>query len=166
MPRTQQIKVDDIAPGTQRIVSRRGYRHHGTYVGSGRVIHCAGRLTYPHGLIEEVSLTKFIEDHPCRIGGMPGEEITGKDVARRASSRLGKRCDDLFRNNSGQFCNRCLMREQRSAQVESLTWLLRLLLRSAQKLVLLITSSTWTSAKPEGCTHGAVRCDDYRVVAK
>jgi Lecithin retinol acyltransferase len=42
-----------LAAGTHLVVSRRGYRHHGIYVGQGRVIHYAGPFLYPRGCVEE-----------------------------------------------------------------------------------------------------------------
>src|SRR5690242_10717285 len=48
-----------IAPGTQVMVERRGYRHYGIATEPGRVIHYAGLIRYPHGLIEEITLSAF-----------------------------------------------------------------------------------------------------------
>ena len=55
-------------PGTRLIVLRRGYRHHGIYVGSGRVIHYAGLTRHRRGRIEEVSLDDFIGNRPVYLG--------------------------------------------------------------------------------------------------
>src|SRR5271166_2831828 len=140
------VSADELAPGTELVVNRRGYRHHGVYVGSGRVIHYVMRVTYPQGLVEEVSLTEFIDGHTLQIGRVPDKRLTGEDVVRRARSRLGERSYDLFRNNCEHFCNWCLVGEQRSAQIESLTWSFRLLARTVAGLALLITVSAWAAA--------------------
>ena len=142
-PTAGQIR-DEPAPGSQLVVSRRGYRHHGIYVGAGRVIHYAGRIRYPHGLVEEVSLTEFSDGRPFRTRRIPNEQI-GATIVRRARSRLGERGYDLLRNNCEHFCNWCLVGEPRSAQVESLTWFGRLLLCILERLALLVMSSVWAA---------------------
>ena len=107
-------------PGTRLIVLRRGYRHHGIYVGSGRVIHYAGLTRHRRGRIEEVSLHDFIGNRPIHLG-TPPDEPRGRDIVLRARSRLGECRYDLLNNNCEHFCNWCLRGESRSPQVESLT---------------------------------------------
>jgi hypothetical protein len=107
-------------PGTRLIVLRRGYRHHGIYVGGGRVIHYAGLSRHRRGRIEEVSLDDFIGNRPIHLGLAP-DEPRGHDIVLRARSRLGECRYDLLNNNCEHFCNWCLLGESRSQQVESLT---------------------------------------------
>jgi Lecithin retinol acyltransferase len=107
-------------PGTRLIVLRRGYRHHGIYVGGGRVIHYAGLGRHRRGRIEEVSLDDFIGNRPIHIGVAP-DEARGHDIVLRARSRLDECRYDLLNNNCEHFCNWCLLGESRSQQVESLT---------------------------------------------
>ena len=107
-------------PGTHLIVLRRGYRHHGIYVGGGRVIHYAGLSRHRQGRIEEVSLDDFIRNRPIHLGRAP-DETRGHDIVLRARSRLGECRYDLLNNNCEHFCNWCLLGESRSQQVESLT---------------------------------------------
>jgi cell wall-associated NlpC family hydrolase len=123
-----------FAPGTQLFVCRRGYRHHGIYVGNARIIHYAGRISRAQGLIEEVSLPEFAEGRAIRIGRLPVGPFDGEEIVRRARSRLGERRYDLFRNNCEHFCNWCQLGESRSSQVEWLTWPARLLGRRVQRL--------------------------------
>ena len=111
-------------PGTRLIVLRRGYRHHGIYVGSGRVIHYAGLTRHRRGRIEEVSLHDFIGNRPIHLG-TPPDEPRGRDIVLRARSRLGECRYDLLKNNCEHFCNWCLLGESRSQQIESLTRPLR-----------------------------------------
>jgi hypothetical protein len=117
-------------PGTQLVVSRRGYRHHGIYAGQGRVIHYAGVIRYPRGCIEEISLEAFMEGRPLHVGTAP-DEARGRDIVRRARSRLGECRYDLLRNNCEHFCNWCQLGESRSDQVESLRWPARVLVHVA-----------------------------------
>src|SRR5260221_12974383 len=57
-------------PGTHLVTSRRGYTHHGIYVGHGMVVHYAGlsRLLQS-GPVEEVPMRQFSMEHPVRIAG-------------------------------------------------------------------------------------------------
>jgi hypothetical protein len=132
----------ELTPWTHVIVNRRGYRHHGVYVGSGRVIHYAGKIRYPQGLIEEVSLSEFVGGRTVRIARIPDE---GVDAVCRARSRLGERCYDLFRNNCEHFCNWCLVGEQRSPQIESLTSSLPLPIRTLERLASFIMALMWAA---------------------
>ena len=77
--RTQSLK-----PGTELIVDRLGYRHHGIYVGEGLVIHYAGWVRYSRGLIETVTVGDFAGRCPVRVGRVPPESLHGNDIVRRA----------------------------------------------------------------------------------
>jgi hypothetical protein len=122
------------APGTQLFVCRAGYRHHGIYVGNGRIIQYAGHISYARGLVEEVSLTKFASGRAIRMGRLPVGPFDAEEIVRRARSRLGERRYELLRNNCEHFCNWCQLGESRSSQVERLTWLSRLLRGPVQLL--------------------------------
>jgi Lecithin retinol acyltransferase len=144
--------VGSLAPGTQLIVERHGYRHHGIYVGSGRVIHYAGRFRYPLGLIEEVSIASFIGGRPLRIGRVPGGPVHGEDVVSRARSRLGERGYNLLTNNCEHFVNWCQLGEQRSPQIDSLARPLRFLVCAAEALTILAPITKWKAAKSHTAT--------------
>ena len=124
----------ELAPGTQLFVCRAGYRHYGIYVGNGKIIQYAGRISHAQGLIEEVSLTEFANGRAIRMGRLPVGPFDGKEIVRRARSRLGERRYDLFRNNCEHFCNWCQLGESRSSQVERLTGLSQLLRGPVQRL--------------------------------
>ena len=57
---------EQLVAGTHLIARRRGYTHHGICLGGGRVVHYAGRIKYPQGLIEEISLAEFSEGRALR----------------------------------------------------------------------------------------------------
>jgi hypothetical protein len=141
--------IESLAPGTQVIVDHYGYRHHGIYVGNGRVIHYAGRIDYPLGLIEEVSLARFVGGRRRRIGRVPGESLRSEDVVHRARSRLGERRYDLLRNNCEHFANWCQVGEQRSLQIDSLTRPLRFLVCAAEALTTLALIARRKAAKSQ-----------------
>jgi len=138
-------RVATIALGTELIVSRRGYRHYGIYVGDGRVVHYAGRISYPRGLVEEVSIADFTAGRRIHVGDASNERIPGADVVRRARSRLGERRYDLLQNNCEHFCSWCQNGEPRSVQVEALTPSRRLLVRTLERVVL---AARWLQRAP------------------
>ena len=122
----------ELAVGTQLMVTRTGYRHHGIYVGNGRVIHYAGRLRYPGGLIEEISIGQFSRGGPVQVGRQP-DGLRAHSVVLRARSRLGERRYDVIRNNCEHFCNWCQSGEHRSSQVDLMTRPTRILLDMLQR---------------------------------
>src|ERR1700738_1290689 len=51
--------------GSHVVTPRRGYQHHGIYVGDGKVVHYAGLAHGLHrGPVEEISLARFTDGHP------------------------------------------------------------------------------------------------------
>jgi hypothetical protein len=130
-----------LMPGTQLVTRRRGYAHFGIYVGCGRVVHYAGRLQYPQGLVEEISLPDFAAGRPVYVASTPTHFTSMEDVVRRARSRLGERSYDLMLNNCEHFCSWCQTGEARSAQVDRLTRRQRLLVRAVERAILAVTRS-------------------------
>jgi Lecithin retinol acyltransferase len=108
--------------GSQVVTPRRGYLHHGIYVGAGRVVHYSG-LAYGlrRGPVEEISLARFTDGRPIRVrtGGAPSY-FDRCEVVRRARSRVGENSYRLFSNNCEHFCEWCVYGEHRSYQVEAL----------------------------------------------
>ena len=99
--------------------SRRGYTHHGVYVGGGRVVHYSGFSGFWQcGPVEEVSLSRFSAGRELRIVHHPKSVFSPEEIVRRASSRLGENDYRLLTNNCEHFCNWCLDGVSRSAQVE------------------------------------------------
>jgi hypothetical protein len=136
------VEPEGLRAGTHLIAHRRGYTHHGIYLGDGRVVHYAGRIKYPHGLIEEISLAEFSEGREFRVEKLEAGRFNGHEIVRRARSRLGESRYDLLRNNCEHFCNWCRLGENRSFQVECLTAPLRLLCSA-----LLLLCSTYRSIR-------------------
>jgi hypothetical protein len=114
------LGTDALAPGTELIVDRLAYRHHGIYLGQGLVIHYAGRIRYPHGLIEAVPLRSFVGKRSVHVGRRPAESLHGEAIVRRARSRLGERRYAIFSNNCEHFCSWCQVGDSRSKQVDRL----------------------------------------------
>lgn len=135
-------------PGSHVISPRRGYMHHGIYVGDGRVAHYAGLAHGPfRGRIEEVSLAQFACGRSVwtRSSDLPG--FVPQEVIRRARSRVGENRYRILRNNCEHFCEWCLRGTPRSRQVEAL---LRKPLQALLAMLGLIAGS-----KPR--CHGSLR---------
>lgn len=127
-----------LVPGIQLIVRRRGYVHSGIYVGCGRVVHYAGRLKYPRGLVEETSLAEFAAGRPVYAASTPTQSTRLEDIVQRARSRLGEHSYDLLLNNCEHFCSWCQTGSARSAQVDRLTRSQRLLVRAMERMIVAI----------------------------
>jgi len=105
--------------GAHLATSRRGYTHHGMYVGHGRVVHYSGLSGFWQcGPVEEVSLTSFAAGHSVQVVDYERPTFSSQEIVRRARSRIGENDYRLFTNNCEHFCNWCLYGVSRSAQVE------------------------------------------------
>jgi hypothetical protein len=142
---TDRELLHGLAAGTRLVVSRRGYRHHGIYVGEGRVIHYAGPFLYPRGCVEEVALEDFADGRPVSVGSAPGWACA-EDIVRRARSRLGECRYNLLSNNCEHFCNWCQLGEARSTQVESLRKPAYFVVLVAAALTSALPVSKWSRA--------------------
>jgi hypothetical protein len=121
--------------GAHLVTLRRGYNHHGVYIGRGRVVHYSGLSGFWQcGPVEEVSLMRFIDGRPMRIVPHADSPFPPEEIVRRARSRLGENDYRLLSNNCEHFCNWCLSGISRSIQVERrLRWpVLGALLRRLQ----------------------------------
>jgi hypothetical protein len=105
--------------GAHITTPRRGYTHHGIYVGHGRVVQYGGLSQGLRiGPVEEVSLERFTHGHAFSIKPAEPGCFAADEVIRRARSRLGECRYDLLTNNCEHFCNWCLRAEPRSYQVD------------------------------------------------
>jgi hypothetical protein len=112
--------------GAHLTTSRRGYTHHGIYVGHGRVVHYSGLSGFWHcGPVEEVSLSQFAVGRPVRVANQGRPSYSPEEIVRRARARIGENDYRLLTNNCEHFCNWCICGVSRSAQTER-SWLLPL----------------------------------------
>ena len=108
------------APLAAHIVTpRRGYTHHGIYVGEGRVVQYGG-LSWGlrRGPIEEASLSQFAQGRPIAVRLVGPYWFDRNEVVRRARRRLGEDRYNVLTNNCEHFCEWCVRGEHRSYQVE------------------------------------------------
>jgi hypothetical protein len=103
------------------VTPRRGYLHHGLYVGNGRIIHYPGLVAgFRRRAVEEVSLAEFARGRPIAVRTDSNLRFEREDVVRRARARLGENRYHILRNNCEHFCEWCLSGVNRSRQLESL----------------------------------------------
>jgi len=114
-------KTQELPIGAHLLTPRRGYTHHGIYVGNGRVVHYAGLYrALSRGPVEEVSLEEFADGQPVRVKLGAAALYPAAAIVERARSRLGENRYSLTTNNCEHFCEWCLRGESRSEQVERL----------------------------------------------
>jgi hypothetical protein len=105
--------------GSHLTTLRRGYSHHGIYVGEARVVHYSGLSgRWQCGPVEEVSLSRFACGHEVRSVEHAKPVFSPEEIVRRARSRLGENNYRLLTNNCEHFCNWCISGVSRSAQLE------------------------------------------------
>jgi Lecithin retinol acyltransferase len=107
--------------GAHLVTPRRGYFHHGIYVGKGRVIHYSARaLCLIKRPVEEVSLESFGGRNVIWVKAHAPGSYNALEIIRRAHSRLGEDRYHLLTNNCEHFCEWCARGQPRSAQVDAL----------------------------------------------
>jgi hypothetical protein len=107
--------------GAHMVTPRRGYTHHGIYVGLGRVVQYGGLSRgLGRGPVEEVSLSQFAQGRPIWLRLEELRWPNRDEVARRARLRLGENRYNLLTNNCEHFCEWCVRGEHRSYQVDEL----------------------------------------------
>jgi hypothetical protein len=110
--------------GSHLVTPRRGYLHHGIYVGARKVVHYSGLV---HGLrrgpVEEVPFAHFARGQRVWVRSDALSDFDVREVISRARSRVGEDRYRLLTNNCEHFCEWCLHGAARSLQVEA--WLTR-----------------------------------------
>jgi hypothetical protein len=110
--------------GSHLVTPRRGYLHHGIYVGARQVVHYPGRA---RGLrrepVEEVPFAHFARGQRVWVRSDALPDFDVREVICRARSRVGEDSYRLLTNNCEHFCEWCLRGTARSFQIEA--WLAR-----------------------------------------
>ena len=106
--------------GSHLVAPRRGFAHHGIYVGGGNVVHYRSVVRRFRGPVEEVSLASFARQATIWIRSHAAPRFDATEVMRRARSRVGENRYRLLSNNCEHFCEWCLQNDHRSDQVERL----------------------------------------------
>jgi hypothetical protein len=119
--RTWPLAPGDLPPLAAHVVtSRRGYTHHGIYVGDGKIVHYAGLSRgFKPGPVEEVSLEEFANGQALWVRPYDHPRFDRNEVVARARSRLGENCYRILSNNCEHFSEWCVRGEHRSQQVDA-----------------------------------------------
>ena len=111
----------DIPLGAHLVTPRRGYTHHGIYVGGEEVVHYMGlSSTLRRGPVAKVTLEQFASGHVVSIEPEAGAAYTALEIVARAQSRLGEDRYSVLSNNCEHFCAWCAHGVARSSQVDRL----------------------------------------------
>ena len=126
--------------GAHIVTQRRGYTHHGIYVGAGQVVHYAGLARgFRRGPVEEIPLSRFAAGHALRVIEAAPQKFDAAEIVRRARSRLGENCYRLLTNNCEHFCEWCLRGERRSYQIEACLALPSCTLHATRRLMIALS---------------------------
>jgi hypothetical protein len=107
--------------GAHMVTPRRGYTHHGIYVGRGWVVQYGGLSRgLRRGPVEQVPLSQFAQGRTIWIRLHKSRGLDRDDVVRRARLRLGENRYHVLTNNCEHFCEWCVRGEHRSYQVDEL----------------------------------------------
>ena len=146
----------DAPMGAHMLTPRRGYTHHGIYVGRGRVVHYRGLSRgLRRGPVEEVSLSQFSRGNPIWISSLDTNDTNPQEVVRRARLRIGENRYRLLTNNCEHLCEWCIRGEPRSYQVDAVIAACRGMWRAL--LVLLSGSGAMKSSKAHAFEGGELR---------
>jgi Lecithin retinol acyltransferase len=145
--RDRPLGAGEEPPLAAHLVSpRMFYKHHGIYVGEGRVVHYAG-LAYGlrRGPVEQVSLERFARGRSICI--QLGQRCFDRgQVVERALSRLGESHYRILTNNCEHFCEWALSDESRSGQIDCVRALPRSICRALvflyQRLAMVLCSAS------------------------
>ncbi|WP_213304030.1 lecithin retinol acyltransferase family protein [Paraburkholderia sacchari] len=117
---TDVLYTCDLCVGAHLATRRPGYVHHGIYIGNGRVIHYAGFSRHlGSGPVEVISIEEFSAGFGLLLVPHPHAQYTGREIARRAASRLGEHNYKLLTNNCEHLCLWCVLGQGRSHQVDA-----------------------------------------------
>src|SRR5580692_2557019 len=115
------VLASNIEPplGAHMVTPRRGYTHHGIYVGGGKVVQYGG-LSWGlrRGPVEEVSVAQFSQGRPVWVRVLGSHWFDRHEVVRRARLRLGEDRYSVLTNNCEHFCEWCVRGQHRSYQVD------------------------------------------------
>jgi hypothetical protein len=108
--------------GSHLTTPRKGYTHHGIYIGSGKVIHYSGLADgLESGPVEVTDLKTFSSGNGFSVKTYKNS-FSSEEIVRRAKSRLGESTYSVFNNNCEHFCLWCILENHTSPQVDKATW--------------------------------------------
>ena len=121
-----RLLISDQEPpvGAHVVTLRRGFTHHGIYVGRDMVVQYGGLARgWRRAPVEEVPLEEFALGYPVWVRSAESPRFDRNTVVSRARSRVGENRYAILTNNCEHFCEWCVRDEPRSYQVNA--WLSR-----------------------------------------
>lgn len=131
--------------GAHLVSPRRGFKHHGLYIGRGKVVHYSGMarsfglkelrhiISLVHyGSIVKTSLKQFCDGHGFYVVEHPHARFPGELAVDRAKKRLCERSYYIYSNNCEHFVNWCIEDEFKSPFVTRILLMTAFLLGSIQ----------------------------------
>ncbi|WP_415912378.1 lecithin retinol acyltransferase family protein [Neptuniibacter sp. QD37_11] len=108
-----------IKIGSHLWVKRKGYTHHGIYIGNKLVIHYSGLADgLQSGPVETVSLREFAGGSEINLRAYKEPKYKPNEVVQRAKSRLGEDLYSVHANNCEHFCCWAITGKHESKQVD------------------------------------------------
>jgi Lecithin retinol acyltransferase len=130
--------------GAHLVTPRRGYTHHGIYVGAGQVVHYGGLAHgFRRGPVEEIPLSHFARGRSVWVRPRVGQCFDCHEVVSRARSRIGENRYRLFTNNCEHFCEWCVYGRNRSLQASACLALPQQVLQWVAGCVTHVLSPSW-----------------------
>ncbi len=122
--RSVLISESDPLPGDHIYVkgSSRFYKHHGIYIGHGKVIHVSGSIREKvHPEVRETDLSSFLKD------GVPRRRVYEKrlpasETIRIAKEQLRSGSYSMVWNNCENFATYCVRGKKKSLQVRKIIY--------------------------------------------
>ena len=120
--RSVPLSEADLLPGDHVYVKRssRFYKHHGIYIGHGKVIHVSGSIREKvHPEVRETDLSLFLKD------GVPRRRLYEKrlpasETIRTAKKQLRNGGYSMVWNNCEHFATYCVTGKKKSLQVRKI----------------------------------------------
>lgn len=114
-------QVDSLFPqiGDHIYCKRRGYSHHGVYIGDDQVVHYSGlHEGLQTGPVVTTSLDDFLGGADLQIKQHRSAKLSPEEIKQRALSRLGENLYHPLFNNCEHFAEWCVMAKHRSKQID------------------------------------------------
>lgn len=124
--RSQSVPLSeaDLLPGDHVYVKRttRHYKHHGIYIGHGKVIHVSGSIREKRDPeVRETDLSTFLNGGILRRRNYK-KRLPASETIRIAKKQLRNTSFSIIRNNCEHFATFCVTGKKKSRQVRKILY--------------------------------------------
>ena len=122
--RSVALSEADLLPGDHIHVKRssRFYKHHGIYIGHGKVIHVSGSTREKvHPEVRETDLSSFLKGGILRRR-VYEKRLPASETIRIAKKQLRNTSFSIIRNNCEHFATFCVTGKKKSRQVRKILY--------------------------------------------